>query len=159
MRIFDSIPRTTSTKAGIAQKTANAAAAERAGELEQLDNIDAMFRDKLGAERSISAIRYESVRKPGSKWMLEHAANGVDYMFQCFPLKPPRYDINGVIGRMIVALDAVFPRSYQITYMPPNDKYEIKFYTIKVADIVGKPGWERAKSRAIDALIDVDAWS
>lgn len=117
---------------------------------------------KLAAGRSMQAvqpIRYESFRQAGTKWMLEHAQDGEDYVIQMFPLKPPLIPWQDVVTMLIAAMDVIFPRSVQIKYVPPNETYEVKFYTIRILKVVGLPGWEKAcKDRALNGLAAVEAW-
>jgi hypothetical protein len=61
---------------------------------------------------------------------------------------------------LIAALDAIFPRSVQIKYAPPSEKFQLKYYTIRVEHVTGLPGWEdAAKRRALHSLSAVDAWT
>jgi len=119
--------------------------------------------DKLGkllatAPSTVQAIRYEKFRTPGSKWVIEHARVDKDYIYQLHPLKPIA-DWQSAIGMMIAAMDAIFPRTLHITYTPPAELYQVKFFTIKVAGVVGLPGWEEAcRDRALKSLAAVDAW-
>jgi hypothetical protein len=116
---------------------------------------------RLGKAPSVRGIKYTAVRQPGSRWGIEHAEDGEDFIFQCFPLRDIVRPWSDIIPLMIAALDSIFPRNYQISYIPPSDKMEItiKFYTIKIKGIVGQPGWERAvKERALNALFAINAW-
>ena len=157
---------------------AEAARLHRAGVKHRAEEVDRILQeegmlnttaDKLGAilsasrpleSQSVEAIHYASFRKPGSKWALEHAKVGPDYMFQMFPLKAPAIPWQDVIVILIAAMDVIFPRSVKITYIPPNDTYKVTFFTIKVENVVGLPGWEVAcKERALQGLAAVDAWT
>lgn len=110
--------------------------------------------------QSVQPVVYASFRKPGAKWLIEHARAGADYIIQMFPLRPPKVAWQDVIVGLIATMDAIFPRNIKIIYSPPNEAYQIKFYTIKVEKVVGQPGWERAcKERALHGLIDVDVWA
>jgi hypothetical protein len=157
---------------------AEAARLHRAGVKQRADEVDRILSEegmldaaatKLGsmltssapqAVQSVEAIHYTSFRRPGSKWVIEHAKVGPDYVFQLFPLKAPGIPWQDIITILIAAMDVIFPRSVKITYIPPNDAYQVKYFTIKVEGVVGLPGWEVAcKERALLGLAAVDAWS
>jgi len=122
----------------------------------QSDHIEGV---KMGQAQSVSAIYYKSYRKIGTKWKIEHAVDGPDYIYQLFPLKPTKFPWQDVIPLFIGAMDAIFPRSVDIRYVPPREDYQIKFYTVKVENVVGKPGWEKAcLERALESLASVEAW-
>lgn len=116
--------------------------------------------EKLRAQQtSVQSVVYAPYREPGSKWTIEHARAGEDYIFQLFPLKPPRIEWNEVIVAMIATMDSIFPRSVKIVYRPPREDYKIQFFTVTVEKVVGLPGWERAcKERALRGLSQINAW-
>jgi len=128
-------------------------------ELEDLDEESAKLRKKLESAQSVHPIVYKEYRRPGSRWMIEHAISGDDYVYQLFPLKPPAREWQDVVALAIAAMDAVFPRSVDIVYRPPNDKLGANFYTVTVKKIVGTPGWESAcTDRALRTLSSIEAW-
>lgn len=134
-----------------------AAAEQMLAEAGLLDAADKRLQVQLS--QSVSPIVYESFRIPGQKWKLEHARAGDDYVFQLFPLKPTKLPWQDVIVVMIATMDSIFPKTLQITYRPPKEEYQIKFYTITVAGVVGQPGWERAcRERALHGLAAINAW-
>jgi hypothetical protein len=140
---------------------ARAEAAEAAiNEQLQLDaNSDHIDGVKMGQAHGIAPIVYQNFRKPGSKWKIEHTPDGKDYIYQLFPLRKTTLTWQSVMPLLIYAMDVIFPRSVHIRYVPPREDYEVKFYTIKVENVVGKPGWEKAcLERALDSLASVDAW-
>jgi hypothetical protein len=162
-RLFDA--KADQQKADAAQKRANEAR-RRAAEFDQAleeAGIDAKA-DELGkqlaaAAPAVQAIRYSKFRLPGSKWVIEHAQVGNDYTYQAFPLKPPSTPWPDVISAMIAAMDVIFPRSIQIKYTPPDETYQLKFYTIRVTNVVGLPGWQEAcHERALHGLATIDVW-
>jgi len=114
---------------------------------------------QLGSVQAVQAIRYKAYRARGSKWNIEHAEVGPDYVFQLFPLRPPRMHWKDVILAFIDAMEAIFPRSIEIRYTPPSERYQLKYYTIRVEGTVGLPGWETARDRALAALSTTDAWT
>ena len=138
------------------------------------EEIDRMLKDELeldeatsklgqrlaqSAPMGVQAIHYKDFRMPGSRWMIEHAVVGQDYVYQMFPLRPILTDWRDTIVLMIAAMDAVFPRSIKIQYSPPNDRYQIKYFTIRAEGVVGQPGWEDAcGKRALKALASSPAW-
>jgi hypothetical protein len=127
----------------------------------QLDDASKKLGENLAATAtSVQPIHYHQFRGRGSKWMIEHARAGDDYMYQLFPLKPPAIAWADIITMFIAVMDAIFPRSVHIHYVPPNDNFQIKFYTIKLENIAVLPGWETpCKERALHGLANVDAWS
>lgn len=128
----------------------------------ELDKATADLGRKLAESTSmgVQAIRYKEFRMPGSRWMIEYTQAGSDFIYQMFPLRPLQADWRDTIVLLIAAMDTVFPRSLQIQYIPPSEKYQIKFFTIKVEKVVEKPGWEDAcEKRALKALAGVQAWS
>jgi len=129
-------------------------------EFKELDARSAELGKTLAqAQAAVEAITYESYRRPGSRWMIEHAKVGNDYVYQLFPLRPISIAWQDVIALMIVAMDVIFPRSIEIHYAPPNETYQLKFYTIRVHGVVGKPGWTQAcRERALLGLSCVEAW-
>lgn len=123
-----------------------------------LDDADKRLKVKLS--QSVQPVVYESFRVPGSKWRIEHARADNDYVIQMFPLKPPRLVWQDVVLAIIATMDSIFPRNIKITYRPPREDYQIKYYTITVEKVVGQPGWERAcKERALRGLSAIDVWS
>lgn len=121
---------------------------------------DELGKQLAAAAAPVQAIRYTQFRKPGSKWMIEHAKVGTDYTFQLFPLRPIPVQWQDAIGLMIAAMDVIFPRSLQIKYTPPDEMYQVKFFTIKIENVVGLPGWEEAcTERALNGLAAIDVWS
>jgi len=141
----------------------------RAAEIDQLLHdeleLDKASRD-LGERLSgsaeamgITAIHYKEFRQSGSRWMIEHTKDGDDYIYQMFPLRPIQADWRDTIILFIAAMDAVFPRSVEIRYVPPSEKYQITYFTIKVIRVTVQPGWEDAcEKRALKALSGVPAW-
>jgi hypothetical protein len=107
----------------------------------------------------VQAVVYKDFRLPGSKWMIEHAIVGDDYVYQMFPLRPIQADWRDTVVLLIAAMDAVFPRSIKIQYSPPNERYQVKYFTIRAEKVVGQPGWEEAcEKRALKSLAGVPAW-
>jgi hypothetical protein len=125
----------------------------------ELDEESKRLGDKLATAQAVSPIFYQSFRKPGSKWKIEHTVAGKDYIYQLFPLKPTALSWQEVMPLLIYAMDVIFPRSVQIRYVPPREDLQMTFYTVKVEDVVGMPGWEKAcQERALDNLAAVAAW-
>lgn len=121
---------------------------------------EALSSQKEQASLSVEAIRYASFRKPGSKWLIEHAKVGDDYVFQLFPLKPPTLVWQDVVATFIAVMDVIYPRSVEIFYARPDEQFQVKFYTIRVANVIGLPGWETAcKERALNGLAAADVWA
>lgn len=139
---------------------ARAAAVEAAlREREELDEASKKIGAQLAEAQAVQPIVYTTFRKPGSKWLIEHARVGDDYVYQLFPLKPPKLHWKDAITQMIGAMDVIFPRTLKITYTPPNESYQVKFYTIRVEKVAGVPGWEAAVGeRTLNALAGIDAW-
>jgi len=129
----------------------------------ELDQATSALGSKLAESAEamgITAIRYKEYRERGSKWMIEHTRDGADYIYQMFPLRPLTADWRDTIILLIAAMDSVFPRSVQIKYMPPNEKYQIKYFTIRLVKAATLPGWEDACGRrGLSALAAVAAWS
>lgn len=136
--------------------------AERAlAEVGELDEASRSLKKQLEQRgESVAPIYYASYRLPGSKWQIEHALVGDDYVYQLFPLKPPSYEWRDIIPMMIAAMDVIFPRSIHIRYTPPDQRSFRQFYTIRVENVAKLPGWEQAvQERALRALSDVQAWA
>lgn len=128
-------------------------------EHQELDDQSRRIRDQLASTQAVKPIVYKEFRRPGSKWMIEHARDGEDYIYQLFPLKPPRFETSDVLQLLIIAMDVVFPRSVRIDYVPPNELYKAKMFTIKVRGVTRLPGWEDAcLSKALNSLCAVEAW-
>lgn len=127
-------------------------------EVEDLDEASQKLGAKLSQAQSVQPIQYKSYRKPGSKWQIEHAQVGEDYVYQLFSLKPPKIHWKDVVTQLIAAMDVIFPRSIDIKYAPPSGQVGVKFYTIRVEKVVGAPGWEAARDRALNGLSAVNAW-
>ena len=163
MKLFDSgfeDRKAAAARLGRDEVRQRAEAVERVlAEEKSLDAATNKLGAQLAAVTTVQAIRYDSFRPPGSKWLIEHGQAGEDYFFQVFPLRPTKVALKDVIGAMIVAMEVVFPRSVQIYYKPPNDGLQVKFFTIKVEKVVGLPGWEKAcKERALHGLVEIQAW-
>lgn len=108
---------------------------------------------------AVQAIRYKQHRPAGSRWLIEHTQVGDDYVFQLFPLRPPAGTWQDVIGHMIGAMDVIFPRSVQIKYTPPDENFQMKFYTIRVTELAKVPGWGGALERTLASLTAMNVWS
>jgi hypothetical protein len=135
-------------------------AEEAIREIEELDEASAKLGETLAAAQAVQPIVYATFRRPGTRWSIEHARVGDDYVYQLFPLKPEVLDWQDVVAQMITAMDVIFPRSVKIRYVPPNQAFKVKFYTIRVTGVVGQPGWEKAcRERALNGLSAVDAWT
>ena len=125
----------------------------------ELDEASQKLGEKLAGAQAVQPIRYRAYRARGSKWNIEHALVGEDYVYQLFPLRPMRIDWKSVIAQFIAAMDAIFPRSVEIKYTPPSQQFELKYFTIRVEGVARLPGWENAvEGRALPALSAVDAW-
>lgn len=171
-RLFDS---TVENKKAESSRRSRDESRQRAEEVDRILKEEGLLNDsesKLGnilgagaasaaaGGQTVEAIRYEHYRKPGSRWAIEHAKVGSDYVFQLFPLKPPAVPWQDVMLVLIAIMDVIYPRSVKLDYIPPNDTYQVKFYTIKVNNVVGLPGWEVAcKERALHGLSAADVWS
>lgn len=164
-RLFDS---DAAAKKTAAAKEKQEGVRRRAEEIEQmlqeelaLDKASSALGEKLSQKQTmgVTAIHYKDFRLPGSKWMIEHSQVGDDYIYQMFPLRPIQADWRDTTILLIAAMDGIFPRSTQIKYTPPNERYQIKCFTLRVEKVVGKPGWEDAcEKRALVALSGVPAW-
>jgi hypothetical protein len=127
-------------------------------EVKELDAAGAELQSRLKDARSVAPIVYKSFRSPGGKWNVEHAVDGQDYVYQVIPLKPTRLVTPDILTLMIQSMDAIFPRTVQISYRPPSDQFSIKYFTVRVAKVVGLPGWKAAVERALHELAVVPAW-
>ena len=128
-------------------------------EHEELDEKSQKIKDQLSVTQRVQPIVYKEYRRPGSKWMIEHSRDGEDYIYQLFPLKPPRLPLQDVLQLLIIAMDGIFPRSVRIDYAPPNELYKVTMYTIKVRGVTKLPGWELAcREQALAGLAAVEAW-
>ena len=125
---------------------------------EELDEESRRLSERLKDASAVSPIRYERHRKPGTRWLIEHARVANDYVFQLHPLRPIQVPSSDVIAALIATMDQVYPRSIQIFYRPPNDQLGVNFYTVTAQGAAGVPGWEEASRRALDALSDINVW-
>ena len=162
-RLFDSSRiRTNAEQARAARESVKerAAAIDAAlAEHQELDAAGQKIRDQLAQTQMVRPIVYQEHRAPGSKWMIEHARDGDDYIYQLFPLRPPAMSMQDVLQLMIIAMDIIFPRSVRIDYVPPNALYKAVMYTIKVREVAKLPGWEEAcRVKALRGLSAVEAW-
>lgn len=128
-------------------------------EHEEFDEKSQDIKNQLAAAQRVQPIVYESYRPPGAKWLIEHARVGEDYVYQLFPLRPPKLSKPDILQLLIIAMDIIFPRSLRIDYAPPNDLYKVEMYTIRVREVAKLPGWEEAcREKALRRLSAVDAW-
>ena len=127
-------------------------------EMAESDEASLRLKTALAEARTVAPVRYEEYRRPGSKWMIEHSRVGEDYLFQLHPLKPPALDLKDTLALAIAVMDVIFPRSLRIQYVPPSQQYKLKFYTIKVNQLCGLPGWAQAVERALISLSAMDVW-
>ena len=162
MRLFDAAESSRSKKGRLDREETKKRAAEAEAALRELEEVDEASR-KLGAvladAKAVAPIVYREHRPRGSKWLIEHAAVGADYAFQMHPLKPPAHAMPDILTGMIAVMDGIYPRSVEIRYTPPHPSYQVKFFTIRVEKVVGKPGWSRAVERSLDELCRLDVWS
>ena len=125
----------------------------------ELDEATKALGEKLSVTQAVKPIHYVGYRAPGSKWNIEHAQVGADYVYQLFPLRPTLISWKDVIAQFIRAMDVIFPRSISIRYVPPSERFQLKYYTIRVESVADLPGWEGATvDRALKGLSMVDAW-
>ena len=161
-RLFDSEEE---KKAAIATRESREAARKRADivdealkELQETDEASNNLSATL-ARQAVRAIVYKEYREPGGKWMIEHSEDGDDYIFQIHPLRPPKLAWADIIPMMIETMDVIFPRTIKIIYVPPSQKYQLQFYTLKIEKLVGIPGWSGAVERSLAGLSAVDVWN
>lgn len=163
--------------AGTEEKQQEVTQARRDEARRRAEEIDKVFReegylddkaDKLGQQlaaaakgtpAAVEAIRYLKHRTPGSRWSIEHAQVGEDYVFQLFPLRPIAMKWEDVITALIIVMDAIYPRSVQIKYTPPDQLYQVAFYTVRLTDVTRVPGWKVALERTLAGMAAVNAWS
>lgn len=128
-------------------------------EIADLDEASKKLGTQLAEAQAIQPIVYTTFRQPGKRWLIEHAQVGADYIYQLFPLRPPHLNWKDVIAHMIGAMDVIFPRTVKITYVPPHEGYQVKFYTVRLDGVTEVPGWERAVGdRTLHALAGLDVW-
>ena len=123
------------------------------------DEASQKLRSTLSQAQSVAPVRYEEYRPRGSRWLIEHSRVGDDYIFQLHPLKPPTISWQDILSLAITAMDVIFPRSLKIQYVPPSQRYQLKFFTVKVNKVAGLPGWDAAIERALKSLSSIDAWT
>jgi hypothetical protein len=162
-RLFDAAQaKRDATEARRAREEVRRRAEEAEGAIKEnleLDEASQKLGEKLAGARAVQPITYKAYRPSGSKWSIEHALVGEDYVFQLFPLRPPRLDWKTVCLLFANAMDAIFPRSVEIYYTPPSQRFELKYYTIRLEGVARLPGWKSAvEDRALRALAAVDAW-
>jgi hypothetical protein len=116
----------------------------------ELDDNARRLGEVLGAATAVTAVHYRCERH--GRWMVEHGRAGDDYVFQLHPLKMITRPWQDVITSCIAAMDSIFPRSVQIHYRRPDEQWQVKFFTIRVAGVCRLPGWEAAMAKAITAL-------
>jgi hypothetical protein len=157
MRLFDSKSAAASAQEKREAALKGAQEAERILKEEMaLEFANDELSKKLSAAAGIQPIRYEKFRQPGSKWMIEHSRVGEDYIYQVFPLKPISTDWRDVVVLLIAAMDSIFPKSVQIQYSPPNERYQLRCFTVRVQKVADQPGWQDAcQNRALRALAAV----
>ena len=130
-----------------------------ARELEAEDKATEKLRETLSQQQAVHPVRYSEYRKRGSKWMIEHARAGDDYVYQLFPLKPPAIAWQDVALLVIAALDVIFPEDVHKVIKPPSQEFKVQYYTITIKDVCKLPGWEGAcVDRALPALAEVNGW-
>lgn len=134
--------------------------ADRAlAEIEELDEQSIKLKEALAKAASVTPIVYEQFRKPGSKWLIEHARVGDDYVYQVFPLKPPLHDWADVFTMMAAALHPIYPDTVKLHFWPPSENAVRPFYTIRAEKVALLPGWEEpVRNRALQSLAAVPAW-
>ena len=163
MRLFDATEesrRSKQERRDREETKKRAAEAEEAlREYQELDEASRRLGQVLAKQQAVAPIVYREHRARGSKWLIEHSAVGDDYVFQLHPLKPPTAQTPDILTAAIGVMDTIYPRSLQIRYVPPHPNYQVKFYTVRVEKLVGKPGWERAVERSLEGLSRLDVWS
>lgn len=159
-RLFDATGARKSKDAQDEVKRRAAEADKALAEIEDLDEASQKLKAQLAkASSAVTPIRYAEYRAPGSKWHIEHARVGDDYIFQMFPLKKPSYAWQDIVTLMVGAMDVIFPPSIHIHYVPPTENEFRPFYTIKVSDVVATPGWDDGiRDRTLRSLAAVPAW-
>ena len=123
----------------------------------ELDENARRLGEILGASQPVTPVHYSCERR--GRWMVEHGRAGDDYVFQLHPLKVLMRPWQDVIAGFIAAMDSIFPRSVQIRYRRPDENWEIKFFTITVADVCRLPAWESAIPKAIERVSAVNGWA
>jgi len=162
-RLFDS---SRLVSQGESQRAARARVRERAAEADELlreleedDEASRALGDRLAKAQVVAPIVYAEYRKPGGRWLIEHACVGDDYVYQLFPVKPPKIVWQDVLVLAIAAMDVIFPSTVDIQYTPPSEQFQVQFYTIRAKGVVGRPGWKDACiERALPSLASIEAW-
>ena len=101
---------------------------------------------------SAAQIKYERYDAPGSAFAIDHGPSGTDYIFQLLPKQPLKSKKADVVTKLIAVMDTIYPRSVSLTYIPPNERLEVTFYTVKVSSLTSKPGWKRAVKKTLMKL-------
>lgn len=128
-------------------------------DFEDTEDASQKLGERLRIRQTVQPVRYVKYRTPGSKWQIEHARVGDDYIFQAFPLKPPTVPWQDIISAMIVALSSIFPDTIEVTLKPPDTTFKVTFYTIRAEGITKIPGWQDAcEVRANRVLSEINAW-
>jgi hypothetical protein len=90
---------------------------------------------------------------------VEHGRAGDDYLYQLHPLKTLTRPWQDIVTGFIAAIDSIFPPSLHKHYQLPDEQWQVRFYTVRLDKVCRLPGWERAVVKAVDALLNVDAWT
>lgn len=162
-RLFDGNREAKAAAAERDEKDAVRRRVEEAEEIlksyEETDAASKKMAEAMGAASTVTSIVYKTYRAPGSKWVIEHAEDGEDYVYQLFPLREPAHDWTAVVPMIAIAVSVVFPDTFRVEHTPPNDQYGIKFYTVKIRGVVNTPGWKRAcTEQAPRAFSSIEAW-
>jgi hypothetical protein len=113
---------------------------------------------KAQVDQGVVPIRYTNVII--GNWQIDHGARGDDYMFQMIPRRPIKADVRAVLEGLITVIASFIPNDVEVFINPPNPGLEIDFYTIRLEDVLKKPGAESVVSEKLPTeLGQIDAWA
>ncbi|RKX67325.1 MAG: hypothetical protein DRP42_00575 [Tenericutes bacterium] len=123
-----------------------------------LDEVGLNAPYKGHADHGVVSVKYAT--ELVGNWQIDHGVDGDNYMVQMIPRKEIHANPTDVVKAIITILSDIVPDDVQVYITPPNPKFDIAFYTIKLEAIMKKPGAETIVQRRVPTeLGGINAWA
>jgi len=108
-------------------------------------------------DAGVIAIKY--TKEIYGNWQIDHGARGNDYTLQLIPRRPIPADVKDVVQAIIQVMSGLIPRDIEVFINPPNPRLEVNFYTIRLENVLQRPGADAIVKKKLPAeLGQIDAW-
>jgi len=154
MRIFDSKDDLEAKKEEVEEKPP----------VRDIEKQAALVSDEFNAQGDVGITPVKYTKEVFGRWQIDHGRRVNDYMIHLIPRRPIHADPRAIIEAIIRRLTPIVPDDVQVYIQPPSKRVDtsidIDFYTVRLADIMRRPGAEAIVTKRIPLeLSEIDAWS